>query len=213
MLHGWGGRGAQFTPFVDPLVAAGHTAVVLDAPGHGESPAPNTSLLHFAAALRSAVESFGPAQCIIGHSLGGAACALALQRGLSAQSLVLLGAPSTPGETFDAFLAQLGIPARLRDRLRIETERQSGFRFEHLVVRPPEGRQSLPAMIIHDRDDPQVDFREATRIAQTWPDTEVIATAGLGHYRLLRDDDVIARVVDFAKRAPAANPSQVIATR
>src|SRR5579859_3228409 len=93
LLHGWGGRGAQWVSFVEPIVRAGFTAVVLDAPAHGDSTAPRTSILHFAAALAAVAESVGPARAVIGHSLGGAAAALAIRRGMPAERVVLIGAP------------------------------------------------------------------------------------------------------------------------
>jgi len=35
LVHGWGSRGARLGSFVAPLVAAGHSVIAFDAPGHG----------------------------------------------------------------------------------------------------------------------------------------------------------------------------------
>src|SRR5215218_8620396 len=34
LMHGWGGRGAQFAAMATPLVEAGHRVVMFDAPAH-----------------------------------------------------------------------------------------------------------------------------------------------------------------------------------
>src|ERR1051325_9513457 len=48
MLHGWEGRPTQFAGFVTPLVAAGRQVIALEAPGHGESPGEQATLMEFA---------------------------------------------------------------------------------------------------------------------------------------------------------------------
>ena len=52
LLHGWGGRAAQLTSFVEPLVARGFSVVALDAPGHGSSGRGRSSAPQFAQALQ-----------------------------------------------------------------------------------------------------------------------------------------------------------------
>src|SRR3989454_9144210 len=45
LVHGWGGRGAQLARFVEPLVASGWSGGTFDAPGHGASPEPRSSIV------------------------------------------------------------------------------------------------------------------------------------------------------------------------
>ena len=49
------------------------------------------------------------------------------------------------------------------------------------------------ALLIHDRGDPDVPFRNAEEIAAAWPGARVLATDGLGHRAVLRDPTVVAR--------------------
>jgi pimeloyl-ACP methyl ester carboxylesterase len=197
LLHGWGGRGAQWVSFVEPLVQAGFTAVTFDAPLHGDSPAPRTSILHFAAALAAVVDNVGPARALIGHSLGGAASSLALKRGLTADRAVLIGAPADPAEFFTLFLGRLGIPPRLHSAIRRDVERAYGFAWGDLRV----GGVEVPALVLHDVDDLEVDYADAARIAEAWPGAEVVTTRGLGHQRILRDRDTVRRVVSWLSDA------------
>jgi pimeloyl-ACP methyl ester carboxylesterase len=208
LLHGWGGRGGQWVSFIDPLVAAGFTAVVLDAPMHGESLAQRTSILHFAAALSAVVESVGPARLVVGHSLGAAACSLALQdepvgnnprRGLDTGGVVFIGSPADPTEFFGSFLRRLGVSKRLHQAIRSDVEHRYGFRWSDLAVRPPERATEIPALVVHDRDDLEVAYEDAERIVRAWPASTLLATSHLGHQRILRSDLVVERVVDFAR--------------
>jgi pimeloyl-ACP methyl ester carboxylesterase len=215
MLHGWGGRATQWARFVEPLVRAGFTAVVLDAPGHGDSPAPRTSILHFAAALATVVESVGPARCVMGHSFGGAATALAMRQGLATDGAVLFAAPADPTQYFDVFLRRTGIPERLHAYIKAEVGRRYGFEWEQFSVSAPlraAGESEVPALIVQDSADDEVDRANADRIANAWPGAEMIITHGLGHQRILRDPDIVERVVTWLSKGgrEASAPGTVL---
>jgi pimeloyl-ACP methyl ester carboxylesterase len=209
LVHGWGGRAGQWVSFIEPLVAAGFTAVAFDAPMHGESPAERTSILHFAAALSAVVDSVAPARLVVGHSAGAAACSLALRNELVANTpvletdgVVLIGSPAAPGELFKSYMRQVGIPDQLLASLRADAEKRYGFEWDILTVRSPS--RPTPALIVHDRDDLEIPYADAERIASTWPDATLLTTSGLGHQRILRDDQVVNRVVELAQSVEAA---------
>ncbi len=205
LLHGWGGRGSQWISFVEPLVEAGFTAVAIDAPAHGESPAPRTSILHFAGALEAVIDSVGPARSVVGHSFGGAAASLARKRGVATESVVLIGSPADPAEFFDVFMGRLGIPARIHPLIKANIERSYGFRWSELAVTGRGGVEEapeVPALVVHDRNDAEVAYTDAVRITRAWPDSQLLTTEGLGHQRILRDRDVVRRVVTWL-----SNPS------
>src|SRR5688572_16505713 len=92
LAHGWGGYAAQMRGFVAPLLEAGYRVVAFDQPAHGVSEGRTTSLLDFADVLAAVARRSGALQGIVAHSLGGAAAALALSRGLAAKRAVLIGA-------------------------------------------------------------------------------------------------------------------------
>ena len=198
LLHGWGGRSTQWSSFVEPLTRAGLTVVAFDAPGHGQSPAPRTSIPHFAPALAAVVESVGPARAIVGHSLGGVAASFALGRGLRTERVAFLGSPADPSKFLAGFLAQIGLPRHLHAALRDRFESEYGFASNELPLRPPPGSAPLPALVVHDRDDREVPYASADAILRAWPDAKLVTTSGLGHQRILRDASVIERVVAFA---------------
>jgi pimeloyl-ACP methyl ester carboxylesterase len=208
LVHGWGGRGVQWRSFVRPLVDAGFTAVTFDAPRHGTADGRHTSIVHFAATLSAVVESLGPAHAIVGHSLGGGACAFATRRGLEANAIVLIGAPADPAEYFDAFLTKLGMREELRAPTKDAFARNYGFEWSEFAIAPPARDPKPRALVVHDRDDANVAYRHAERIARSWPSSRLETTSGLGHQRILRSDAVIGTVVSFLSQlAPASTPT------
>jgi pimeloyl-ACP methyl ester carboxylesterase len=73
LLHGLGGNRRTWDRIIDDL-AATHTVIAPDLPGHGESDAPagDYSLGALAASVRDLLVALGrPAATVVGHSLGG----------------------------------------------------------------------------------------------------------------------------------------------
>ena len=65
------------------------------------------------------------------------------------------------------------------------------------------------ALIVHDRSDREVPFMSAQALHRAWPGSELVATEGLGHRKLLSDPAVVERAVRFAvgwERTEAAAP-------
>src|SRR5688500_4173465 len=88
--HGWSSHGTRITPWVAPLRNAGYAVVAFDQAAHGRSGGTHTTLPDFTCHLLAVARHFGPAAAVIGHSLGGAATALAFARGLVAERAVLI---------------------------------------------------------------------------------------------------------------------------
>jgi hypothetical protein len=133
--------------------------------------------------------------------MGGVAAALALARGLSAERIALIGAPADPTEIFATYLGEIGLPRHLYPAIWEKFEAEYGFDSNELAVRPPEHAPGTPALVVHDRDDREVPYASADRIVRAWPGATLVTTGGLGHRRLLRDADVIRRVVRFVAGA------------
>ena len=205
LLHGWGGRRGQFDAFVEPLVHKGYRVIALDAPGHGDSApgafGPRRGLLtEFCAALAAAIEAYGPAHAVIGHSLGGLAITVALLDGLPAERAVLIApAPDTMAYTVD-FARQLGFSEGVRRRFTGRIAQRVGRPMADFDVlaraRETEVTPLPPLFIVHDRADREVAVRDGQALAAAWPRAEFTATEGLGHRRILRDPQVVRLVVD-----------------
>jgi pimeloyl-ACP methyl ester carboxylesterase len=203
LMHGWAGHRGQFAAFVQPLVDHGYRVVAFDAPSHGASApgdfgARSSSIPEFATALTAVAAAHGPARALIAHSLGCTAAAVALRDGLLAERVVLLAPLASPLSFASQFAAALGFGDRTYRRLIRRVEHRVGAPMHHFDV-PALGRTAAmpPTLIIHDQDDNSTPSSDAAAIAAAWAGSRLQLTTGLGHQRLLSNQDVVADVAEF----------------
>ena len=72
------------------------------------------------------------------------------------------------------------------------------------------GHRDAALLIVHDRLDREVSFTHAERLAEAWRQARLHATTGLGHRRVLRDESVIAEVVEFVKHGVRPPVSELV---
>jgi pimeloyl-ACP methyl ester carboxylesterase len=206
LVHGWGGAAAQMRRFVFPLAAAGFRVIAYDQPAHGLSQGRLTGLPDLADALAAVAARFagenGALHGIIAHSLGATAAARALASGAlpaadAAPRIALLSPPSDILGYSQRFARGYGIPERVRNAMQAAIEERYGVSWPELDVTRVAPRLRAPALVIHDRGDRVVPWRQGARFAREWPGARLLLTEGLGHRRLLEDDEVAHAAVDF----------------
>ncbi|MGQ0544774.1 MAG: alpha/beta fold hydrolase [Betaproteobacteria bacterium] len=197
LAHGWGGNAAQMRGFVFPLLSAGYRVVAFDQPAHGVSEGKLTGLPDFADVLAEVAARQGTIQGVIAHSMGGAAAALAIARGLPVRRAVIIGTSMEVGAYARRFARWHGIPERVREAMQAAIEERFGVPFSQLDVAKLAPRLAAPALVIHDREDRTVPWTEATRFARLWPQARLLLTRGLGHRRILEDESVARAAADF----------------
>lgn len=210
LVHGWGGRDGQLASFVAPLVARGWSPVMLDFPGHGDSPGLRTSLPEMARIIVALAREIGRPRGVIAHSLGAAAATIALGGGLALERAVLIGAPTEVGPYFHGFVGRYGRPhdvQRLERRIERRIERRLGMRFAELSLPQRVRGLDLPALVIHDRVDTEVPYAEAERLVEAWPGARLLTTTGFGHWKILRQPEVVERAVSFVSDSSQAVPA------
>lgn len=214
LLHGWGGWRGQLGGFVEPLVAAGHHVVAVDAPSHGESGpgmlgGKRGTFPEFAEALNAAIDVYGGPVRIVAHSMGASVAALAVRDGLVPERMVLVAPSVDVTGSISEFERVLGFGSRVRTRL-IERLEQLGGRAmrDYDLTRVPAHTTVPPTLIVHDRTDRRVEAWQGAALAGSWPGSRLLRTDRLGHHRILRDPDVVSDAVEFltAERHPVASP-------
>ncbi|HXH03284.1 MAG TPA: alpha/beta fold hydrolase [Candidatus Competibacteraceae bacterium] len=202
LLHGWGGRATQLHAFIPPLLAAGFEVIGVDAPGHGLSEGRYSSLLQFVHALQQAVAALeGPVEAVIAHSLGAAATAYAISRGLPVARAVLIAPPVDLTAYSRVFAYHLGLPETLRAQLQRRLEQRFGIPWAELDARRAATGNRIPALILHDRQDREVPHAAGAALAAHWPGARLLSTEELGHRRILRHPQVVAEVMAFLRGA------------
>ena len=204
LVHGWGRDRKSWHRFVGPLTRAGFRVVALDVPGHGESDPSaygpgRTVLPEVVTALRAAAGRYGPAHAVVAHSMGALGAAVACLDGLPAARLVLIAPVPDHRAALQVFAKAAGLGERIQARMPRALERLLQTPLSHFdaVNRSAEEDTLPPALVIHDGGDRMVPFGLGARLATAWPCARLHRTHGLGHHRILRDEEVIAASVDF----------------
>lgn len=197
LVHGWEGRGAQLSPFVRPLIAAGFSVVTFDAIGHGLSSGSRSSLPHFAWSVRGVADAVSGPHAIIAHSLGCAATTLALRDGLSTDRLVYISPPLDPSDYVARFGDILNISAPVLDRMKLRIEERFLRKWSDYSLAESAREMTAPLLIVHDRDDDDTSHADGVTLSETWPGAKMISTSGLGHRRILREPSVIEAATRF----------------
>ena len=209
LAHGWGGYAAQMRAFVFPLLCAGYRVIAFDQPAHGVSEGRLTGLPDFAEVLSELAWQHGDVRAFIGHSLGGAAGALALATGrVRFEKVVLISPPTDLVGYSRRFARWHWMPEAVRRAMQSAIEERYGVLWENVEVARLAPRLRADALVIHDRDDRHVPWTQGARVAQLWPGARLMSTDGLGHGRILADETVARAAADFiAGRSSVACPA------
>ncbi|MGQ3115971.1 MAG: alpha/beta hydrolase [Hydrogenophaga sp.] len=199
LLHGWGGHAAQMLPLAQALMNQGLRPVLVDLPAHGRSQGSTSNLPQFARAieyLSARLQQQGhEVRAVAAHSLAANALAYAAARGLPVARLALLAPPASPHAYTRLFAKVFGLSEDTRERLQQRVEAREGIlmrQFEPAAVGP---RVAVPTLIVHDREDRINRFADAEAYRDAIAGARLMATDGLGHTRLLRDEQVVNAVV------------------
>jgi pimeloyl-ACP methyl ester carboxylesterase len=201
-LHGWEGRAAQFRGLGERLAARGYQLIALDAPAHGRSPGSQADPVVFADALQEVAAELGPLHAVVGHSMGGASALYALSRGLDSARSVAIAAPAGLAGVLMRMSRALGLPEEARRRFFAKMEARTGLAPEALDIDRFAQRLDRPTLVVHDHDDAVIPFADAIRIARATR-AELHETRGLGHRDVLRDEQVLDRIVGFLEARAA----------
>jgi pimeloyl-ACP methyl ester carboxylesterase len=202
LVHGWGGHAGQMLPLAEALAGHGLRPVLLEMPAHGRSEGSTSNLPQFSRAIEYAAgrlqQEGHRIGVLVGHSLGASAAAHAASRGVGAGKLVLLAPPASPRAYTRYFAQVFGLSEGTRSAMQHRIESREGMlmqQFEPPFVAP---RIRVPTLVVHDRGDNVNRFADGQAFAHAITGAQLVATEGLGHRRLLKEAEVLARVTVFA---------------
>ncbi|EIL97589.1 hydrolase [Rhodanobacter thiooxydans] len=202
LAHGWSSFGLRFLPWVASLRALGFAVVTFDQPGHGHSSGRLCTLPEFIATIRAVGAHYGNAALAIGHSLGGAALALAQDEHWQASRLILVAPAADMRAATGRFFRFVHLAGYLRPPFYAWLHRRTGVHIDELRVERRLPALGQPALIVHDLDDEDVPWGEGERYARCWPGARLYTTQGLGHRRVLDAPEVIEVALAFVRGEP-----------
>jgi esterase/lipase len=202
MIHGWSGRATQFFKFIDPLVKEGYHVVAFDAPAHGLSEGKSTNIKEFYETLTHIKNTIGNIKVGIGHSFGGVSLLYAKKEGLNLDTIIMIGSPTVGEDILSAFRKKINASYRTSLALRKMVVRKFDLDFEEITACELAKKIIIKNhLIIHDKDDLEVPFQNAHSLKSVSPSASLILTTGLGHTRIIRDNMVVERTLNFINRA------------
>lgn len=219
LVHGLQGSAANFHALAPALVRQGYRVVAFDAVNHGNSPAGTAFSRHSIDHLRQVIAQLGPLHALVCHSAGAYLSMLALlQPGCRVNRCVYLAPYPDIATTLRTFTAYLWVPQTIEPALQRWLEDIGGLPFGQQTMAHCLPRQRTPQaprqLLIHDADDRHISVKASRAVvAQIAQQThaqlpaQLHVSSGLGHFRLLRDEAVIARIAAFLADDKPSGPS------
>lgn len=202
VVHGWAGRAAQFRKFIPHLMNAGYRVVGFDGPAHGYSEGRQTNVIEFETVFKEVCLKTGTPVAVIAHSFGGVAALYAIKNGLPITKLINIASPTIGDDIIKTYLKTIHASHATGEAFKNYMKATYGKSFDefsalHLVKYVP---PSLKLLLVHDEGDEEVSIRHPLELMKVYPGAELYKTAGLGHTRILKDETVIDRCLEFIKR-------------
>jgi pimeloyl-ACP methyl ester carboxylesterase len=199
LVHGWSGRGTQLFKIAATLAENGFSVVSFDAPGHGKSAGNASIMLEFIESIKEIDVKFGPFEAAIGHSLGGMALFNAVKDGFKINHLVTIGSGDVVKDIIDDFISKVKLKKSTGVLLSQHFEKKYGKTMDSFSAYLSARAVAIPVLIIHDENDEDVPVSAGIHIHEQLENGSLLITKKLGHRKILGDEIVIAKTIDFIK--------------
>jgi pimeloyl-ACP methyl ester carboxylesterase len=205
LVHGWEGRAGNMGGFAAEFEKRGISSLAFDAPAHGDSEGKRSTVFAYADVMAEIFKQNPSLRIIVSHSFGSAASIYALTRKKhSIKQLVLLSTPDSLLDVFNEFYVLLKLKPKQRERIFTSFEINFGYRVTDLQVSRDASQANVErALLLHDRNDSQIPYSNAEKVAAAWPILKLIPLQDVGHYRMLWNEDVLRIVFEELDLKPA----------
>lgn len=188
LAHGWNGNAWQLHPLAEHLRKQGYTVIAFDQVGHGRSTGQRTTFPQFARMIERVARDH-KIDLFVGHSMGAAAGALALSRGMQAKEAVLIAPPSD----LRHFLKKANLPIALQKQLERTIEAREKVDLNEITAEKIAPRLTQKGLVIVDKGDKETGL-DAARAYAAWKNATLIVTEGLGHNRILSSPELLSHL-------------------
>ncbi|MGC4039050.1 MAG: alpha/beta fold hydrolase [Chitinophagaceae bacterium] len=201
VIHGHVSSVLNFEPYIDGLVKKGHEVLAFDAPAHGMSGGETINVVEFSDFILHIHEKFGPVQSYVGHSFGGLAIALAMEKIQHDESFrIALIAPATESiSAIDRYFRMIHLTdEKVKHYFEEQIQEIGGHPSAWYSVARAMQHIKAKVLWVHDQDDPVTPFSDALNVKkQNYPNVQFVVTSGLGHAQIYRDKSVCKAIIDF----------------
>jgi len=197
LLHDWGKSAAQLAPMAQVLQDAGYQVISFDAVGHGASSGEQTHVLETTEIIEALSGDAAPYHAVIAHSVSAISAVMAIQEGVKVRKLILSNAAASIDFYLREFCRQIAIsrPTMGRMSYYINTCMRRNLKEFSIVNLVP--KLATPGLILHDKDNEIVDYREALTLSKVWHNSELRLTEGFDHDDFLAQPDIVRTILSY----------------
>lgn len=197
IAHGWSSRPTQLHKFIEKLLEKGYTVYAFDGPAHGKSSGKRTMMPEFVKSIEKIIEVYGPFDIAIGHSMGGISLLNVQANKHSFKKMAIIGAPDSIRNIFDSFIRLMELKPDISERLIKVFEKVTGKKIEEFHGSFLSRKIEIPVLVVHDENDYEVPISDAKNNVKNLKNGVLLASKNLGHSRILKDDSIVEKTVDF----------------
>lgn len=201
LIHGWEGQAGNFSDLVLELQKEDYNIYAFDAPSHGFSSKGKTSLMEFTQLVGELIHRYNVKK-LISHSFGGVATSYALfqNQNMKIDKYALITTPDKFSERIDDVAKQYGIDQKVIDKLITRIEKDYQIKVNELNVSNfVKSIRVKEALIIHDTNDKVIPIERSKNVYNNWKECKFIEVQGTGHFRILRDENILKTVIEFIR--------------
>ncbi len=182
---------------VESLLEQNYSVYSFDAPAHGESEGKHTHMYEFVDGIIEMDKKFGNFDLIIGHSMGGVATLNSVNNGVKVPKVVIIGTPNLLVNVITDFCMNINFSDKMVPLIKNYIEDRYKESIDTVSGEVVGSKIDIPILIIHDKNDIDVQYSEAETMNNKIAKAELFTTEKLGHRRILGDNNVISKVIDF----------------
>jgi len=145
------------------------------------------------------IDRFQPEK-LISHSFGGVATTFALKErpNFPIKKYALITTPDRFSERIQDISYKVGVTDKVRDKLINQLENKFNISVADANVSDAvQDIQVSHALIIHDKNDRVIPLSQSENIVKKWKACDLEIVQGTGHFKILRDESVIKKLIQF----------------
>ena len=197
LVHGWSGRSTQLFAFADKLLENGFMVISFDGPAHGKSTGRTTMMPEFLKTIEKINTTFGPFEAAIGHSFGATSLYNAAATFLDIKTFIAIGSGDRISEIISNFAKNLYLKEKSAKKIQSGLEKKWVIHLDDFSSSTVAKKIKIPVLVVHDKTDGDVPVSCAYRIRQNLEKGSLFITNGLGHTKILRNNEVINKSIKF----------------
>ncbi|MEZ7950681.1 MAG: alpha/beta hydrolase [Flavobacteriaceae bacterium] len=197
LVHGWSGRSTQLFAFADKLLENGFMVISFDGPAHGKSTGRTTMMPEFLKTIEKINTTFGPFEAAIGHSFGATSLYNAAATFLDIKTFIAIGSGDRISDIISNFAKNLYLKEKSAKKIQLGLEKKWMIHIDDFSSSSVAKKIKIPVLVVHDIIDGDVPVSCAYRIRQNLEKGSLFITNGLGHTKILRNNEVINKSIKF----------------